>query len=247
MIARALGIPALLVAVVLLAGCGGARSVGQSGADGADGITAGGDLRTETSTQAHPAITRLVIDSDAGDLQLRSGPDGAAEVTRVLRWTGEARPEVTEEVDADTLRVTARCPDRLDGEQCSVDFRVTLPAAAAVEATVGAGDVTVRDLGGAQRLTSSAGKVAATGLRAAEARVETSAGDVDVEFATAPRTVEAQSSAGDVRVALPAGDAYRVDADTGAGDVTVDVAQDPAAGRTVTARTSAGDVTIEPR
>lgn len=259
MVIRPMGTFAVLVAVSMLAGCGGSRSVGAAGADGesgtaygspgadggsADSTTSDGDRTTETSDETHPAVSRLVVDSDAGNIEILPGSDDASEVTSVLRWSGDARPEVTQTVEGDTLRITSRCP-RLDGEHCSTDFTVKLPVTAAVEATVAAGGVKVRDLRGTQRLTSSAGNVSATGLRAPDVRVEAKAGSIDLEFADAPQTVDAQSKAGNVRIALPSGP-YRIDAGTVAGRVKVGVDQDQGADRRITARTVAGSVTIEP-
>jgi len=252
-----MGTFAVLVAVSMLAGCAGSRSFGAAGADGESGTAYGssgadggsatssdGDRTTETSTETHPAVTQLVVDSDAGNIEVLPGSDDESEVISVLHWSGDARPEVTQTVEGDTLRITSRCP-RLNGEQCSTDFTVKLPAAAAVEAAVAAGGVKVSDLRGTQRLTSSAGSVSATGLRAADVRVEAKAGSIDLEFADAPQTVDAQSKAGNVRIALPSGP-YRVDADTTAGRVKVGVDQDQGADRRITARTVAGSVTIEP-
>ncbi|MGH3568430.1 MAG: DUF4097 family beta strand repeat-containing protein [Pseudonocardia sp.] len=259
MVIRALGTFAVLVVVSMLAGCDGSRSVGAAGADGESGTAYGssgadggsaastsseGDRTTETSTETYPAVSRLAVDSDAGNIEILPGSDDASEVTSVLRWSGDARPEVTQTVEGDTLRVTSRCP-RLNGEQCSTDFTVTLPATAAVEASVAAGGVEVRDLRGTQRLSSAAGSVSATGLRATDVRVEAKAGSIDLEFADAPQTVDAQSKAGNVRIALPSGP-YRIDAGTVAGRVKVGVDQDPGADRRITARTVAGSVTIEP-
>jgi hypothetical protein len=202
----------LLAATV--AGCSGVGITGSAGASGSSGSgsTGSGEVQTEHQQKSYEQpIAKLVLDSDSGDVAVSSGPDGRADVQRTLRWT-TTKPEITEQVDGDTLKITARCPNQ-HGGRCEVDFTIVLPAAAAVDATLRAGDIDVADLAGDQQLTSSA--------------------------------VDARSSTGDVEVLVPHdGQQYSVRASTSAGSRTVQVADDPAAARQITAQTSAGAVTI---
>lgn len=231
--------------VALLAACGGGLQPASGGPAPATPSTSTdtSGAQTETATQDHPGVDRVEISADAADVVLRQGPDGASRVERTLRWTGE-RPEVTETVVGSVLRITSRCPDgRAGRDHCSVRLVVTVPAAAAAGTDVGAGDVTVSDLAGAQDHRTSSGDVRATGLRAGQLGARTSAGDVDVAFATAPQQVDVESSAGDVTVTVPAG-RYQVQASTSVGDVDVRVHDDPAATARIVARSSVGDVTV---
>jgi len=83
----------------------------------------------------------------------------------------------------------------------------------------------------------------ATGLSAA-AELKTGSGDIELGFSGAPDEVSADASSGDVDIALPEGEAYRVDTDTSAGDDDTTVRTDPASTRTIHAKTSAGDIEI---
>jgi hypothetical protein len=81
-------------------------------------------------------------------------------------------------------------------------------------------------------------------------RATTANGDIKVDFTTVPRTLDAKTDNGDIRIALPPGGAYVVDADTSyrSGDTAVRVPQtsDPeAAASVVTARSDTGDITID--
>ncbi|WP_214370357.1 DUF4097 family beta strand repeat-containing protein [Pseudonocardia sp. H11422] len=231
---------------LLLAGCGAVQISGNDVNSNRSSNSGGSsDAETETGQQDHPGpITRLEIDSDSGRVTVRPGPDGAAEVQHTSTWTG-ARPELTQAVEGDTLRIAARCPDRSGRERCEIDLTVTVPATTAVRTQVGAGAITVSDLSGDQDLRTSAGAVEATGLRAASVTAQGSAGSVELEFAAPPRSVDARSSAGSVSVYVPrSGPVYRVQASTSAGDVDVQVPDDPGADPRITARSSAGDVTV---
>lgn len=199
--------------------------------------------QTEIVRDTRPGVTNLVIDSDAGDVSVGAGPDDTIRIARVMRWTGAAKPEVTEEVVGDTLRITARCPSG-DGVQCVVDIMVTLPVGGSVDALVGAGDVTVDGLAGAQKLVTSAGNVIGKGLRAARVEVRSSAGEITLAFAAAPSDVDVQGVAGDVQVLLPEGAGYAVDADSAVGEVMVTVRKDANAPHRINARTTSGDVMI---
>jgi hypothetical protein len=244
MIATRASRPILLALLgVLLAGCGGATLTTDSGSGPVSGSDAGsGDLATGRGTDRHEgSVTRVEIVSDAGDVTLRSGPEGAATVDHEVRWTGP-RPELTQELAGDVLRITARCPE--PGERCETRLTVTVPAAAASRVDLGAGDVVVEDLTGAHELWTAGGDVTGTGLTGPRASAHSTAGDVELTFAAPPAAVVAESTAGDVGVLVPIGPVYRVDAGTTAGSVEVGVADDPGADATISAHSTAGDVRV---
>ncbi len=81
-------------------------------------------------------------------------------------------------------------------------------------------------------------------------RVTTGAGDVDVEFSSVPKTIDAQTGNGDITVALPAPGPFVVNATTGQqwGTTVVRVPQTRDSGdaaSVVTVRSDTGDVTVE--
>ncbi|TCO46967.1 putative adhesin [Kribbella antiqua] len=108
------------------------------------------------------------------------------------------------------------------------------------------GSIEVHGVGGALRMESSSGDLEAQDLSATTVSTESSSGSVDLDFATAPQSVEAEASSGDVTIRIPSGiESYKVDAETSSGDESANVKSDPAATRTIKAQTSSGDVTIE--
>ncbi|MFR9806887.1 DUF4097 family beta strand repeat-containing protein [Pseudonocardia sp. RS010] len=234
----------VLVTGLLLAGCGGSTLRTDTGPGRVSGASSGA-LTIEGGTQRHEGtVGRVEIMSDAGDVTLRSGPDGVATVDHEMRWTG-ARPELTQELTGDVLRITARCPD--PGERCETRLAVTVPAASGSTVDLGAGDVAVEDLAGAQELRTASGDVAGSGLAGPRVSAHSAAGDVELIFDAAPSTVVAESTAGDVDVLVPVGPVYRVDAGTTVGSVEVGVADDPGAAATISAHSTAGDVRVAHR
>jgi hypothetical protein len=127
----------------------------------------------------------------------------------------------------------------------SGDVKVTGLAAGA-DLTSSSGSIEVHSVGGSLRMESSSGDLEAQGLSATTVSTESSSGSVDLDFVTAPESVEAEASSGDVTIRIPSGtESYKVDTETSSGEESANVKSDPAAPRTIKAKTSSGDVTIE--
>ncbi len=218
-----------VVAGLLLAGCGG--------------VAAGPEQQQTVNEPVDGPVTRVEVDSDAGDVRLVAGERPAVE--QDLRWTGDARPQVEQKVEGGVLRITARCPDR-GGDRCQAGLVVTAPAASSALVDLRAGGIEVRGLTGALDLTSSAGGVDATGVGPGDVRAKSSAGSVELTFAAAAADVTAESSAGGVEVRVPVGPAYEVSAETSAGSTEVGVPDQPGADHRITAKSSAGGVSVLP-
>lgn len=109
-----------------------------------------------------------------------------------------------------------------------------------------AGDVSADGVSGPLILKSSAGDVDGRNLRSLDVTASSSAGDVDVRFATAPTRVEAGSSAGDVDVRVPVDVQYHVTTQSSAGDHVSSVPENSSSSHTINAHSSAGDVDVSP-
>lgn len=192
-------------------------------------------------------IRELVIDGDAGDVNLVAGTlGGQVQVTTTRSWAWR-EPDSSHTVENGVLSLTADCPVLSFGA-CDVDQRVTVPPGITVRIATSAGSIHAADL----QLTSldvetEAGNIRADGVVVPNFSAGTSAGNIDAIFAgQAPEHVTARSSAGSVILTVPEA-AYDVDADTSAGQVRIEVIDDPQATRSISAHTSAGDVIIRRR
>ncbi|MFP5072816.1 DUF4097 family beta strand repeat-containing protein [Pseudonocardia nantongensis] len=215
------------VAGLVLAGCGTASS--------------GPEQRESGTEPVGGAVSRVEVDSDAGDVRLVAG--GQPSVARELRWTGDAKPVVEQRVEGDVLRVTARCPDSTT-ERCQAGLTITVPEASSSRVDLGAGGIEVTGLSGDQDVRTAAGDVRGSGIGPGAVTASSSGGDVDLTVAQPARDVTAESTAGDVDVRVPAGPVYTVGAETTAGETRVDVPDAPGAEHRVTARSTAGDVVV---
>jgi hypothetical protein len=155
------------------------------------------------------------------------------------------QPSLSETVQGGSLKIEPRCAVLPVGGDCSVSYDLTVPRGMKVMANSSAGRVEVTDLGGTLRLDSSAGKVVGERLRSPIVVARSSAGGVALDFATAPRSVRAESSAGSVDIVVPRDDTvYKVSADRSLGEPDVNVNSGPQSDHTIDASTSAGSVDI---
>lgn len=233
------------------------------------GVTVWGWLRPEHNADRHfehaGAVARVTVRTGDGDVTVQPGSGRGVTVDSHLSWTTLRAAGATVTVQGDSLQVAGECPTG-DlpfgiGGTCRVDVVVHVPAATPVEVTTeggdvqvadlsggvslstAAGDVDVHDLSGDLSLRSDAGTVDGSGLRSPVVHARLDAGDLTLTFAAAPTTVTAVADAGDVTLALARG-SYQVHAQTDSGSPEVDVANDPEATSTVTARAGAGSMRI---
>jgi DUF4097 and DUF4098 domain-containing protein YvlB len=199
--------------------------------------------RTTTATIGRH-IERVVVRADTGHVNLSGSESSRVVVRQQLRWIW-SKPRVSTRVDGSTLRVSAECPGSSTLNRCKADLDLAIPFDADVVVTGDSGDILADTLAGHLDLTTDSGDVVGRDLNPTVLKATTDAGNVDLEFATQPVSVHANSDSGDVEVTVPAGGEYRVDATTDAGDVTVDgILRNDHAGRSITATADAGNVTV---
>jgi hypothetical protein len=178
--------------------------------------------RTETRVVTD-SVHALVLETDAGTVEVVRGPRLVLRETTSYRGSGEA-PHADHQLDGGELKVSSpHCHD------CDTSFRVELPAGIALRASSDAGEVTAQD------------------LDVPELRLRSDAGDVTAGLVGTPSLIDVRSDAGNVTITVPPG-RYAVDTDTDAGDEDVTgIVDDPQAPNHIKAQTDAGDVKISAR
>lgn len=225
------------------------------------------ELTAETETQHQTytqPVSRVVLNLQDGDISLTPGEAGQVVIERRLRWS-ESKPTIEEEWAGDTLEITFRCAGESTlgvRSHCAVAYLIRVPPDVAVDARTVASRIDVRDLSGEMRLSESSGDVNVTnttgrlsvrttsgditgaGLRSSQVEVQATSGDIDLGFAAAPQQLRAKTGSGDVDIAVPDDDPYRVVVATSGGDTDISVRQDPGAARTIGVQTTLGDIHI---
>jgi hypothetical protein len=226
----------LLLSGVLLVVCGIAL-----------GVSAALTHERTTNVTIARHIERVIVLTDTGHVNLCGSEGRRVVVAQKLRWIWR-KPRVSTRVAGTTVTVSAECPGSSSLNRCKADLDLAIPFDADVVVRGDSGDISAERLAGHLELTTDSGDVAGRDLNPTVARARTNAGNVDLEFATQPVTVQADSDSGDVTVVVPAGGEYRVDATTKGGDVQVEgILRNDHAGRSITATADAGDVTVRGR
>ncbi|AUY51295.1 DUF4097 family beta strand repeat-containing protein [Streptomyces sp. CB01881] len=204
---------------------------------GMSGCWAGDDeQRRDVAYGVSGSVRELVIAGHTGGVTVRGG-GGAVKVSEHQSFHGEA-PRSSHELKDGTLTLTYDC------ENCGIGYEVDVPAGTKVRVTAETGGVKLAGLAGEVEATVSTGGVEASGLTSPTALLRTGTGGIEASFATAPGKVEARAQTGGVRLKVPAGDAYAVDASAGTGGVDVTVPRQPGAQHSILARTETGGVTV---
>src|SRR3954454_12264844 len=142
-------------------------------------------------------VRKLVVASDAGDVEVAASATKRVIVRQTTHWvTGSPTPERT--VAGGVLRLADGCKRGWPIFRCDTSYRIEVPRDLAVDAHADAGDVRVRGVRGSVALASDAGDVDATGLTSTRVQASSDAGDVQLGFATAPTSIDAQTDAGNV-------------------------------------------------
>lgn len=191
-------------------------------------------------------VSAVVVTVTSGDVTLVPAASGRLRVERTVRWSFD-RPSGGVALRDGTATVTGDCSGGPLFGTCAVDVLVQVPTGVSVSTRTTSGDVTVRDLTGRLDLQTTSGDLQGSGLRSRNARLQSTAGDLNVAFAEPPDDVALEATAGDVVLRLPvAGVSYRVDDRSSVGDRRVEVPTDAASPHKVSVRTSLGDITVTP-
>lgn len=196
-----------------------------------------------TTTSADPGLAVLEVDIDAGTVDVVRGGD-EVEVVREVAGSWRA-PETGAERLGDRLRLTGSCQPAFLQTECYTDYTVTVPDDVELVLSSSAGEIRVDGGTAAVTATTSAGRIDLSGLETDVVRASSSAGEVVVDFAEPPSSVDASTSTGRVEVVVPDdGTRYAVDAGSSVGNASVAVPRDADSQHRITARTSVGEVVV---
>ena len=194
-----------------------------------------------------------------GNVTITTGAVDRVEISRRSSF-GVSEPRVVETLEDGLLTVRVECVGGVS-VICTNKVELVVPAAVSftiealgvdlsdvagdVEIDSGAGSVDLARLSGDIDVNVGGGAIHARDLRSTRVRASAGAGSVELGFATPPEDVDATSGAGSVLVWLPPGEeAYRVDADAGAGSDVVTVNTDQTSDRVIRANAGAGSAEV---
>jgi hypothetical protein len=187
------------------------------------------DLATNDSrhatTQFSGTVNVLDVDLEAGSLRV-VGTAGAAITVDVTVHGGLHRASHSEAMVGDHLRLHADCGLDLIAPSCSADYVVHLPSHVAIVGEANGANINVVGTSG-------------------DVDLSINGGNVDMQFASAPRTVKAETNGGKIVIALPNdADGYRVDAEAEGGSTHVGIRTDPASERLIDVHANGGNISV---
>ncbi|WP_116952407.1 DUF4097 family beta strand repeat-containing protein [Jiangella endophytica] len=217
---------------------------------------------SQDSVTVAERVDRVEIDVSSGRVEIVGSPSGETRLDFSVKSGWSRDGGIEHSVAGGVLRVTGGCDSGLFGVWCESDVTITVPSSASVSAEASAGTLVVSGLSGATWLDSDAGSievsdhrgpltahsdagsVRVSGLDADVVKVTSSAGEVEIEAVSPPRSLDAESSAGSVRVSLPGDATYDVETDSAVGSELVTVDSVPGARHEIRAFSSAGSVEV---
>ncbi|MFD9356824.1 DUF4097 domain-containing protein [Streptomyces sp. NPDC060031] len=220
-------------------------------------FTDGGPKKTtEAGATIGESVTAVeVTDARAGSIEVTPGSGPGVTVRRTVHYRGDTAPAPGQRVSGGVLTFTNGCSG-----SCYIDYRLEVPASAAVRLDNSSGRITVTGVASAdlssdsgpvtaERITgplkvrTSSGRITAAGLSGPSAQVHSDSGDARLDFTAAPKSVTAETGSGDVTLKVPAAP-YEIAVSTTSGDREVALPSTPAAASRLSAKTTSGDLRI---
>lgn len=203
---------------------------------------------------------RVTAHVGGGSVHLEQGAVGQAKLTGTAHYS-LVRPAFTAQRVAGGAAFGYNCD--LPVGNCGLDATVTVPVGTATaistdggDATVtgttgdvtvssGGGTVTADHAAGDLTLTTDGGDISGTALTAPRVTAGTGGGNIQIQFATAPRNVHVTSDGGDITIIVPRGPTYYdVSATSGGGTVTDELQINTGSPNRITATTGGGNITL---
>lgn len=225
------------------------------------GLLGGGGIytahRAEQEHRATSVITPsaralLWLHTGSADVVVTPGPGTAIRIERSARWVGSLRPSHSVTEGSGRIDLGDDCPSGISvpaavftfHDDCSITYRVKVPAGQAVRLDGDSGDIALSNLRGRVTANTGSGDVSAGGLSGRTVQLSSGSGDVSAAFRRPPTSLRATAGSGDISLHVPAG-RYRINASTGSGDRSIhDLTEDAQSTNAIYARTGSGDVSI---
>lgn len=187
-------------------------------------------------------VSAVVIHGGSGSIDVTGSSRSTVTVSQQVSYS-KTPPNATHSLRAGTLTISYSCPVEI---VCGVTYDVQVPRGVAVTVTAGAGAITLTSLNGTVSARAAAGLITAVGLRSATASFTSNAGGVFASFASAPRSLTANTNVGPITLTVPGSAAYRISTHTFVGSATVTVHRSDSSAHSISARSDLGSISIDP-
>jgi hypothetical protein len=165
------------------------------------GLLAGGSL--EVQNQASWAgVERVKVRWDSGEVHVDAGDIGRVRALSMVQGP-EAPLAYDVQRDGEILTISLQCRTPVP---CSGELALSLPAGVQLELDLGDGLARLDGPIGDSTIIVGTGRIEATGLTSSEAILQVVEGDIEAQWAEAPRRVVLATVTGDAKLHLPRAD-----------------------------------------
>ncbi|THV39772.1 DUF4097 family beta strand repeat-containing protein [Glycomyces buryatensis] len=207
---------------------------------------------TDSHSQTYPGpVSGIDLEVEVGNVYLTASEGPDLEVEREMVWKGPEL-DVSEQYRSDgVFEADADCGNPplswFRGDKCRIDYELALPPGASAKARTAVADVNADGLDGEIDLRSDVGSIDAQHLSATATSVETSVGDVHLEYDQVLGDIDVTANVGNVVIVVPNdGTTYAVDYQGDVGDDDVNIATDAReqADYTITVEANVGNLEV---
>jgi hypothetical protein len=197
---------------------------------------------TERTTNVVTGVSNLDVEIGRGEVDVVAVPGRTVRVHET-RESGIVRTGGSSQLTGRTLRLDGGCDLGFAPLTCEVRYRVEVPARTNVTIHTGAGAVEVRGIRGDLTVKTGVGQVDATGIASRRVELGTGVGQARARLVRPPAELLIETGVGDTEVAVP-DVGYRIDEESGVGEVSVRVRRDDRSARRIRIRSGVGDARV---
>lgn len=198
----------------------------------------------DETDSSYDGVRSVTVSTDAGNISVVGASGAGAHLHTESRWEGDRKAVLSTAVADGVLTVRARCPAGNSTFECRTDLTLEVPTSAAVTIRTGAGNAVARAVAGELRMKAGAGNLTAEDVRAPTVDASCGAGNIEIEAGPSTSGITANTGVGNVTVQVAADTPYRVRARSTLGRSQVDVPNDQGSSRSIEASSAVGNVTV---
>ncbi len=157
---------------------------------------------------------------------------------------GLQHPTVSATSTASGVSLSGHCPGGLFGQNCSINYVITVPKSAALQLRIGDGSLTLQGISAAVVAHAGDGSIHGSQLTSKSVDATVGDGSVHLEWVTRPIRVTSQVGDGGITISVPRGSGPYAIQRSGSGSTNIAVDTDPAATATMNLHVGDGSLHV---
>jgi len=185
----------------------------------------------------------ITLEVGDGDVQIRAADTRSVGVDYTEHYELK-RPTVRATSSAGGVSLSSRCAGGILGQNCSVNYVITVPVQAALRLHLGDGILNLQGIAAPVTVQAGDGNVNGSGLRSKDFQASSGDGGMQLQWDAAPSSVALHMGDGNLDLTVPSGSGPYAIRQSGSGGSDIKVATDPNAAATMTLHSGDGNVHV---